>query len=61
MSGKKKLLRRRVVLVSPRRGGGRRKVRTGIAHRASVQFAFGMIMMAVFLALLGALFRNFLH
>lgn len=61
MSGKKKLLRRRVVLVSPRRGGGRRKVRTGIAHRASIQFAFGMIILAVFLTVLGSLFRNFLH
>jgi hypothetical protein len=61
MSGKKKLSRRTVVLTNTRRGGGRRKVRAGVAHRASVQFVFGMIILAVCLAVLGALFRNFLH
>ena len=61
MSGKKKLSRRTVVLANTRRGGGRRKVRAGIAHRASVQFVFGMIIMAVCLVALGSLYRNFFH
>lgn len=60
MSGRKKLFRRTVVFVNRRRGRGRRKVRTRIARRASMQFALGMIIMAIGLGL-GFLLNSLLH
>nr|OAP90222.1 hypothetical protein A4U53_30335 [Rhizobium leguminosarum] len=60
MSGKKKLFRRTVVLVNSRRRGGRRRVRPAIAHRASMQFAFALVIIAV-LVTSAFLLRNMLQ